>query len=149
MPVRTLHRLVACLLCGMCAVFNGGCAGSPSDKVLKPVSVLEAKDLVQERSRLLGLGGKSTGAWVDSRQDAEYIAGHIPGAINMPYERVTLEHKSLDQYSIIIVYGGDYNDSRANGMSKRLMELGHGDVRTLTGGLRAWKADGNEVATGQ
>jgi 3-mercaptopyruvate sulfurtransferase SseA len=32
-------------------------------------------------------------------------------------------------------------------MSKRLMALGYRDVRTLTGGMRAWKSDGNPIET--
>ena len=48
----------------------------------------------------------------------------------------------------MIVYGNDYNDPVADGMSKRLIELGHKDVRTLMGGLRAWKADGYAVESG-
>ena len=89
------------------------------------------------------------GAWVDARPEADYRAGHIPGAISMPYERVTLDHKLLNGYDVIVVYGNDYNDTRANGMSKRLIELGHGDVRTLTGGMRAWKAEGNSIETSE
>jgi 3-mercaptopyruvate sulfurtransferase SseA len=127
------------------AGFSSGCNGSQSDKFLKPITVVDAQQLVQDRKKLLGLGGTDTGAWVDCRPDAAYIAGHIPGAINLPYERVSIEHKTLEKYDVIIVYGADYNDSSANGMSKRLMELGHGDVRTLIGGMRAWKSDGNPV----
>lgn len=126
-----------------------GCAASSSDKVLSPVTAAEAQELVSGRKKLLGIAGTTTGVWVDSRPEADYRAGHIPGAISLPYERVTLDHKMLEKYDVIIVYGADYGDTRANAMSKRLKELGHDDVRTLTGGLRAWKQDGNPVETSE
>ncbi len=112
------------------------------------MDVPEALKLSEEHKTLLGLGPRTTAAWVDPRSPAEYDAGHIPGALCMPFQTVTSEHGRLRDYSLVIVYGRDYNDEKANGMSKRLMELGHKDVRTLRGGLRAWVADGRELTTG-
>ena len=131
------------------AIIAAGCTTTSSDKVLVPINAVEAQQLVQGKKKLLGLAGTEAGAWVDARPEADYRAGHIPGAISMPYERVTLDHKLLNGYDVIVVYGNDYNDTRANGMSKRLIELGHGDVRTLTGGMRAWKAEGNSIETSE
>lgn len=123
-----------------------GCSSKNlTDRDLVFVNTNEAQELVQGRKRLLGLGGTVAGKWVDARSEEDFRKGHIPGAVNLPYERVTKDHKMLEEYDILIVYGSDYNDSRADGMSKRLMELGHDDVRTLVGGLRAWKSDGNPL----
>ena len=123
------------------------CSNTSSDKVLNPINVMDAQQLANGGKKILGIGGEANAAWVDSRPESEYRAGHIPGAVNLPYERVSLDHKMLQTYDVIIVYGADYGDTRANAMSKRLMELGHDDVHTLTGGLRAWKTAGNEVVT--
>jgi 3-mercaptopyruvate sulfurtransferase SseA len=125
-----------------------GCTGtSTTDKDLVFVNTIQAQELVQGKKKLLGLAGTQAGTWIDARSEEDFKAGHIPGAVNLPYERVTKDHGLLKQYEILIVYGSDYNDSRADGMSKRLLELGHHDVRTLTGGLRAWKSDGNPLET--
>jgi 3-mercaptopyruvate sulfurtransferase SseA len=124
-----------------------GCQGEPSDKQLSFVNAADASQLVQGKKGLLGIGNAS-GVWVDARSESDYRAGHIPGAINLPYERVNNDHRILKDFGVLIVYGNDYNDSRALGMSKRLMALGYGDVRTLTGGMREWKAAGNPVETG-
>ena len=129
------------------AAGSTGCANKPSDRDLVLVSPDEAMRIVQEGTKKYVVLGKQTGVWVDSRSEADYRQEHIHGAINLPYERVTEDHKLLDKYEILVVYGNDYNDARANGMSKRLMALGHGDVRTLNGGLRAWKSQGNPVET--
>lgn len=123
-----------------------GCGrGSTSDSNLTLVSTAEAEKLLQGKRNLLGMGGERNGRWVDPRPEADYRAGHIPGAINLPYERVTLEHRKLREYDLLIVYGSDYNDTRAKAMSKRLIELGHKNVHTLLGGLRAWQADDNPI----
>ena len=97
------------------------------------------------KSRLFGLAGKDKAVWVDPRTSDEFKAGHIPGAISLPGERVSLDHKKLDPYDAIIVYGNDYNDAKAIGFSKSLVEKGHSKVYTLLGGLRAWKEAGNEL----
>ena len=87
-----------------------------------------------KRRRALGLAGSP---------------GHIRGAVSLPFSRVSTDYPILHQYDTVIVYGKDYNDPVAEGMSKRLIELGVSDVRTLRGGLRAWESAGNELATGK
>ena len=84
-------------------------------------------------------------AFVDPRTQSEYEARHIPGAIHLPYQDVLDEYKKLNAYRTVVVYGTDFNDPKALGMSKRLIELGQGDVRTLEGGLRSWEAAGEPV----
>ena len=125
-----------------------GCA-STSDKDLVYVNTTEAKEVVAGKPKLLGFGGADEGTWIDSRSEQDFIQGHIPGAVSLPFEHVTEDHAKLKKYKILIVYGEDYNDNRADAMSKRLITLGHRDVRTLTGGMRAWKSDGNAIETKQ
>jgi 3-mercaptopyruvate sulfurtransferase SseA len=149
MNVRIGCRMMVVTLAAIVTVAVAGCSTTSSDKVLVPINVIDAQQLVNGKKKMLGIAGTTNGAWVDSRPEADYRAGHIPGAVNLPYERVTLDHKMLDKYDVVIVYGADYGDKRADAMSKRLKELGHDDVRTLTGGVRAWKQDGNEVETSQ
>jgi 3-mercaptopyruvate sulfurtransferase SseA len=127
-------------------------AGCPpkriSDRDLVLIDSSEAVELVAGRKKLLGLGKESAAVWVDPRSERVYQEGHIPGAVSLPYQNVTDEHSRLKGYDVIIVYGDDFGDTKAGAMSKRRMELGFGDVRTLRGGLRAWTAEGNELATG-
>ncbi len=125
-----------------------GCTGTKtSDRSLSFVTPPEAEALIQGRKKLLGLGGKSAGVWVDPRSDREFREGHIPGAVHLPAEVIDDRHRSLRDYDVVIVYGDSYNDSVALAASKRLIELGH-DVQTLRGGLRAWTAAGNALAPG-
>lgn len=132
--------MLAGLLLGL-----GGCQNKPTEKSISYVNPATGRDLIKGKGTLLNLGGKNRGVWVDARTEADYHAGHIPGAISLPYEHVSTDHSILKDYDVIIVYGNEYNDVRARGMSKRLMALGYEDVRTLNGGIRAWTADGNEL----
>ena len=104
--------------------------------------------MLVEKRGVLGVGRNKGGVWVDPRGPDTFATGHIPGAINMPYETVRDDYNRLGDWSVIIVYGRDYNDPIARAMSKTLLELGFKDVRTLHGGLRAWQEAGNELATG-
>jgi len=125
-----------------------GCGNETNDASLVMVDPSSAVKAMENRSGVLGLG-KTQGAWVDPRPLDAYRKGHIPNAIHLPFPKVIDEHETaLEGITVIVVYGDDYNDAVAKAMSKRLLELGYKDVRTLTGGLRQWTSQGNPVETG-
>jgi rhodanese-related sulfurtransferase len=119
-----------------------------SDRDLVFVDPSDALPLIQERRKLLGLGGEAQGAWLDARSDREFEKGHIPGALSVPLERARDRLGELKRYDVVIVYGEGYNSSDALALSKTLVELDLPDVRTLRGGLRAWESAGFELETG-
>ncbi len=125
-----------------------GCSRSISDRDLILVDPDEAVLLVEGRKKLLGLAGTQTGVWVDPRGDRAYRQGHIAGAIHLPFQELAVQQQRLRDYDVLIIYGTSVKDDLADGMSKRLMELGFKDVRTLRGGLRAWTRAGFELETG-
>ena len=141
------NRKLACL--AVLAAALVGCSKKTSDRNLVFLGPAEGMKLVDnQRQGLLGLGGPKNGVWVDPRNEADYLAGHIPGAVNIPLKLIGTEHEKLKKYAVIVVYGNDYRDPIAEGMSKRLLRLGYKDVRTLRGGIRAWKDDGFSLETG-
>jgi rhodanese-related sulfurtransferase len=115
-----------------------------SDRDVSFVDPADAYELSQGSSGVLGIG-RSTAAWVDPRPASKYEAGRIPGAISVPIDTVIENDSRLNDVGTIIVYGDDYGDPVAVAMAKKLLALGYSDVRTLRGGLRAWKQEGNEV----
>ena len=126
-----------------------GCGESKiSNRDLVLVSPDEAIELLEGKKKLFGLAGSESAAWVDPRTERAFAQGHIPGAISLPFQYVRTRYGKLSDYDTLIVYGDDYNDDLAEGMSKRLLELGISDVRTLRGGLRAWTDAGHELETG-
>lgn len=139
--------LILLLTATFCLVsLTAGCATKTSDRDLVFLDVSEAIDAVRGQRR--PLRSPTSGVWLDPRTAQEYRDGHIPGAIHMPLERVRDEHRQLRDYDVIVVYGNDFNSPRAAAVSKTLIELGHRDVRTLRGGLKAWKESGQQVQTG-
>ncbi len=120
-----------------------------SDRDLVMIDSTAAADLIEGHEKLFGLGGSAVAVWVDPRSDRAYRQGHIAGAIHLPFQHVQNRHQILKGHDVLVVYGDDYRDPKAEGMSKKLLELGFKDVRTLRGGLRAWIAAGNDVETGQ
>jgi len=125
-----------------------GCSNKTSDRDISLISPIDAEAIIQGKSILLGLGGTTVGVWLDPRSEHDFREGHIPGAINLPFQNVANDHHILKEYEVIVVYGSSYNDPKANAMSKRLMQLGYKDVKTLRGGLSGWRAAGYEVENG-
>ncbi|TVQ52585.1 MAG: rhodanese-like domain-containing protein [Phycisphaerales bacterium] len=123
------------------------CQTQTSDRDLTLVTPAEAIDAVESRGGVFGRRGQG-GVWVDARNESEFRQEHIPGAINLPIERARQDHEVLRDHRPIVVYGSDFNSQRAQALSKLLIELRHRDVRTLRGGLRAWKDAGHAVESG-
>ncbi len=143
MPTREPLRLsILVALVAACAL--AGC-GNPrtSDRDIDFVGVADASEIVATGSGLFG--GRSAGTWLDPRSAREFREGHLPGAVHFPIETARERHADLDVYGTIVVYGNDYNDPVAIAMTKTLLELGHSNVHTLRGGIRAWQEAGNEL----
>lgn len=140
--LSTLRTLTLAALLIACVV---GCESSKkSDRDIKFVTLDQAQRLAAGEKNFIG--ASKAGTWLDARTKADFDAGHIPGAMNLPFERATADFYLLKDIPILIIYGADYNDVRANGMSKRLMDLlPEHDIRTFDGGIRAWTAAGNEL----
>lgn len=86
---------------------------------------------------------------IDARDPAEYEEGHIPGAINIPHDRLpeyldTLSGEvPMDGEDIIYCRGPacDFSDHLATEMKI----LGYQNVRVFTGGWEHWTAAGYSV----
>ena len=86
---------------------------------------------------------------LDVREPAEFAAGHLPGAVNIP--RGVLEFKISNHSEFqnksaeIIVYcqtGG-----RSALATEALSKLGYANAVSMVGGFNQWQASGNKVST--
>jgi rhodanese-related sulfurtransferase len=90
--------------------------------------------------------------FLDARSAEEYAAGHIPGAISMPFDDVfkkpDLAKNLDDKGKPIVTYcdGGDCELSKDLAFS--LIDNGHKKVVFFKDGLPGWKSAGNPVSTG-
>jgi rhodanese-related sulfurtransferase len=77
---------------------------------------------------------------VDALSLISYAASHLPGAINMPPERVDdlAPRRIPDLDAEIVVYCAGPTCTSSVEVAERLVELGYGRVRHYSGGKRAW-----------
>ena len=115
-----------------------------------PQLVAEAMAQIQQID-IAGTGSHlaAGGAVIDVREPGEYLAGHLPGAVNIP--RGVLEFKIGDNTALankdlpIVLYcktGG-----RAALSTVNLQRMGYTQLRSLTGGFDGWVSVGQKVET--
>ena len=91
-------------------------------------------------------GGAAPFLVVDVRDVAEYKSGHVPGAINIPQQKL---HKQLDKLNDakgVVLYC--INGRRTRLAEQTLIENDVPNVFHLEGGLMGWRQGGFEVRTG-
>jgi rhodanese-related sulfurtransferase len=80
--------------------------------------------------------------WVDARSDAEFAAGHIPGAISLNFDNwPDAFPKFLDHYDPsqkVIVYCSASSCQLSREIAAKLRASGVADARFLKGGWEAW-----------
>lgn len=115
------------------AVVSGGMLIWPS--IAKRVSgarevgPLEAVQLINRKDALV----------LDVREPAEYSAGHIVGARNMPLAALEKRASELEKYRTKPVLVACGTGSRSQAAYGGLKKLGFSDLYVLSGGMHAWQ----------
>jgi phage shock protein E len=80
---------------------------------------------------------------LDVREDFEYDAGHIPGAILVPLGQIPnrLDEIPKDKTVIAVCRSGNRSSQATN----FLREQGFDNVHNMTGGMNAWSQAGYEI----
>ncbi len=84
---------------------------------------------------------------IDVRSPGEYDKGHIPGAINIPFDQVAKRIGEIETPNGAILYC--MIGPRARKGESALLATGYQKVFHLEGGLAAWKAAGLPVEGAQ
>jgi rhodanese-related sulfurtransferase len=74
---------------------------------------------------------------LDVRQEAEFTAGHVPGAVNVELGALAVRLEDVPSGPLLVMCG---HGERAMGAASILERAGHGDVRVLDGGPKEWAA---------
>jgi rhodanese-related sulfurtransferase len=84
---------------------------------------------------------------VDVRDKGEWDGGHIPGATHMSRGTIELdiEEKVPDPNAMIICHCG--GGGRSALAAETLQKMGYKNVRSMAGGLKAWKTAGLPTTT--
>ena len=84
---------------------------------------------------------------VDVREPEEYVAGHVPGAVNIPQADLAsrLEELPRDRPLHVICQHG----LRSLRAAQFLKQSGFADVATVVGGTSVWGGSGRSLVTGE
>ena len=90
---------------------------------------------------------KRAAVFVDTRSAANFKHGHIPGAVNIPINRVkqTLSVLPTDKKALLITYCGSIECPNAYQLMNILLGHGYENVKFFPRGLRGWQALGYPV----
>ena len=126
-------RLSSVLLVAVCAVAS---LSGQAVRNVPRVSIDELKALMQQNAVLV----------LDVRNADEFASGHIPGAINLNYTRVTAEGGRFKGESrTIVAYCACANEMTAARAAVDLAALGIPGAKALQGGWDEWLARGEKV----
>jgi len=98
-----------------------------------------------EVQELLRTGGAKV---VDVREDREWAAGHVAGAVHLGKGVIErdIEAAVPDPATPVVLYcGGGYRSALA---ADSLQRMGYTNVRSMAGGWRGWSELGGAVTTG-
>jgi rhodanese-related sulfurtransferase len=110
--------------------------------------VTDAKSRVTECTVADVLARKSAGepfVIVDVREESEFAAGHIPGAVHIGKGVIErdIEAKVPDSQTPLVLYcGGGFRSALA---ADALQKMGYTNVISMDGGWRAWTQQGLPV----
>jgi rhodanese-related sulfurtransferase len=85
---------------------------------------------------------------IDVREESEWAAGHIPGAVHLGKGVIErdIEAKVPDHAAPIVLYcGGGFRSALA---ADNLQKMGYTSVISMDGGMRGWREKGLPVEKG-
>ena len=83
---------------------------------------------------------------VETLSEEAYKEGHIPGAINIPSDRIVrLAQDQLDKGETVVTYCADYACKASTIAAAKLIDTGFEDVLDFKGGKKLWVDAGLEL----
>jgi len=85
---------------------------------------------------------------IDTRAEALYAAGHVPGALSLPHRLMgAASTAGLDRAKTYVTYCDGIGCNGSTKGAYKLAALGF-SVKEMLGGLDFWRRDGHPLATG-
>lgn len=85
---------------------------------------------------------------LDVRSPALFAKGHVPGAINLPHGKITVDKmKSWEMSTLFVTYCAGPHCNGASRGALSLAKLGR-PVKIMAGGITGWIDEGFALATG-
>ncbi len=114
--------------------------------LLAPVAVASAAQTVTYEEVSAGLE-KGSIVLVDIREPSEYVAGHVPGAVNLPLSSLTPAAlpKPADKTVVIMCRSGN----RSGKLASMLPSVGRSDIVDYSGSMIDWTRRGGTIVQGK
>jgi phage shock protein E len=103
--------------------------------------LISQQDLLERQAR-----GDASLFVLDVRTPKEYAAGHVPGAVNVPYDQVASQLAGIPKDKDVVLYC--HSGRRAGLAAEVLKASGYTKLEHLQGDMQAWLNDGRPVETG-
>ena len=136
------------------AVLGAGCSGESggaeeSQEAVQQVAVQDESNLTTSAPQVITsadlvqrLEGEDAPVILDVRSPEEFAEGHIPGAINVPYDQIAANLDSLASFLTAEVVVYCRTGRRAGVAEKALREAGFTRVMDLEGHMTTWNEAG-------
>ena len=108
-----------------------GCGGKNMENTYQQITQEEAKDMMDAGDVIV----------LDVREQSEFDAGHIPGAVLLPVGTITKDTAAAvipEMDAVVLVYCRSGNRSKT--ASKALVDLGYTNIYEF-GGINTWPYD--------
>jgi len=118
---------------------GAGAAGQPVAEGVVEASPVTTPRAITPAELVTRMEGPDAPVILDVRSPEEYTDGHIPGAINVPYDQIGARIGSLEEYrdGDLVVY---CRTGRRAGVAERaLREAGFEQIWDLEGHMVAWR----------
>jgi rhodanese-related sulfurtransferase len=103
------------------------------------ISLAEMKRLFDEGTAII----------LDARDAAEYERGHIPGAINIPYDRIPeyfdVLQSQVPMDALVVCYCRSLTCDFSDQLATELKIIGYQNVKVFSGGWDQWTAAGYPI----
>jgi rhodanese-related sulfurtransferase len=122
-------------------VTGAGSPGEPTGTCTANASTARAPEISQAEAR--ALHGQERVTFVDARSAADYRAGHVQGALSLPYD-VAAQAAGKSSLPVppdhrIVVYCDYFDCQLSEQLAQLLSQSGCERVRVLQGGFPAWR----------
>ncbi len=89
--------------------------------------------------------GQNSFVLIDARAAQDFEECHIPGALNLPYRRITAASTAhLSKEQLLVVYCWSPGCNSATKAAARLSALGF-QVKEMIGGIQYWRLEGGPI----
>jgi rhodanese-related sulfurtransferase len=89
---------------------------------------------------LTALINREEGVVLDIRAQKDFSAGHIVGALHIPFEKITARMAELDKHKAKTIIVVDAMGQHAGAVSRDLKKAGYNAAK-LSGGIASWRGD--------